>query len=395
MYKSILVLEESTMVHDLFESALPKEYWDWQIGHESSPENYISKAKEMKPGIIFLSNQDQKNDYAIVKGIRASQTLKKIPILLLTVAKDKLDEKQLRALGVQGFLRKPFESATLMEQIELTLRNHSQKFEKNTRNELENIDIIDDELLGLLSGKTSSDITLDNLEEELDPTMQLHPIEAESMLLEDEDEMLGDEIEMPDEYEETAILVDETDELDELEQDRAETEAIEMELEEISLDFDEYSHESTDRFSAVQMSDDDEGLMEIAVTMEKHPPNKETLINVSRSSGIGIMEIKVIPYDAKQQDRTDTESRFGSDPDTGDMDTIEPDQAEAFNKLSVTYGDRSPNASPRNGSVVENIAASDGSGIPYTELAVDLFQPDEVIEIEHTEISDDLDDDFE
>ena len=62
MHKSILVLEESAMVHDLFESALPKEYWDWRIEHESFQENYVSKAEDMLPGIIFLSNQDQKND---------------------------------------------------------------------------------------------------------------------------------------------------------------------------------------------------------------------------------------------------------------------------------------------------------------------------------------------
>jgi hypothetical protein len=85
MHKSILVLEESQMVHDLFESALPKEYWDWRIEHESFPENYVSIAEDMLPGIIFLSNQDQKNDYVTVKELRTSAKLKHIPILLFLI----------------------------------------------------------------------------------------------------------------------------------------------------------------------------------------------------------------------------------------------------------------------------------------------------------------------
>ena len=189
MHKSILVLEESAMVHDLFESALPREYWDWHIEHESFPENYVDRVKETLPGIIFLSNQDQKNDYANVRAIRSTAKIKNIPILLLTVARDKLDEKLLRSLGIQGFLRKPFESSTLLEQIEVTLQSHDQQFQKDSRNELENIEIVDDELMGLLSGKRSPEMTMDHLEEELDPTLQLHPIEAESMLLEDEEEL--------------------------------------------------------------------------------------------------------------------------------------------------------------------------------------------------------------
>ncbi len=70
MHKSILVLEESQMVHDLFESAFPDDFINWKIDHESAPDKYLQKVKEVAPDLILLSNQDQKRDYAIVLTIR-------------------------------------------------------------------------------------------------------------------------------------------------------------------------------------------------------------------------------------------------------------------------------------------------------------------------------------
>ena len=122
MHKSILVLEESRMVHELFESALPEDYVTWEVIHESTPDNYLKKANETNPDIIFLSNQDQKRDYKTVKKLKSSPDFSHTPILLLTSAKDRLDENLLQSIGVRGFVRKPFETSTLHKQINLVLK---------------------------------------------------------------------------------------------------------------------------------------------------------------------------------------------------------------------------------------------------------------------------------
>ncbi|MBT3226878.1 MAG: hypothetical protein HOK67_33490 [Deltaproteobacteria bacterium] len=406
MHKSILVLEESAMVHDLFESALPKEYWDWRIEHESFQENYVSKAEDMLPGIIFLSNQDQKNDYVTVKELRISEQLKDIPILLLTIAKDKLDEKQLQSLGVQGFLRKPFESATLLEQIEATLQD--QTLQPPPRDELESINIIDDELRGLLSGNASSEITIDNLEEVLDPTLQLHPIEAESMLLDNEDDQLDaieemtDFIEednesllednMPDEFE---FSEDDEDELDEFEQDRAETEAIEIELEEIGLDIDEYSHDITSPASAKVPAAEDHRMTKIAIVIDRQDSGIDSLKNESGFGEIGLMEIDVIPCDVKEALTAPTAGLFEEVQVDRDPDTSLTEEAGFLTELKVTHNGPDRSIQARNGSIVENITDSLAPSLPFTELEVSQYQADDVIEIEHTEIRDEIDDDYE
>jgi len=406
MHKSILVLEESAMVHDLFESALPQEYWDWHIEHESFPENYVDHAKDALPGIIFLSNRDQKNDYAVVKEIRSTQQLQNTPILLLTLARDKLDEKLLRSLGIQGFLRKPFESATLLEQIEVTLQNHNRQFQKNERNVLENVDVIDDELLGLLSSRTSPNVSIDKLEEELDPTLQLHPIEAESMLLDDDDDLQdlydtlsesdeGD-VELPFDADEFDVE-NEEDEFYSLEADQAETEAIELELEEISLDIDEVEPGMADGPASeapFNSASDGKGLLEVSVSTEFQETVGDPVVNVSRDGEIGLMEVEVVPYESggMMEDSADElEDNFYD----SDLQPLSDGDAEQITELKVTFSGSVPPSESGSESVVENNAVAGDSNLPYTELEITPCNDEDIIVIEHAEINDDLNDDYE
>jgi DNA-binding response OmpR family regulator len=227
MHKSILVLEESPMVHDLFESALPRDYWHWNIDHESDPKHYLSRAQTSRPDIILLSNRDQQKDYAVVKEIRSQPEFSSTPILLLTFARDKLDLPKLRSLGIQGFIRKPFESSTLLKQLERVLENQGKLHAARTKPQLENLNVIDDDLLDLLSGKAARDMSLDELEVELDPTLQLRPVMDESSLEDhrqpednEDDESILDDRQRIEDYEDVAFLEAEEDQslfLDDLE----------------------------------------------------------------------------------------------------------------------------------------------------------------------------------
>jgi len=381
MHKSILVLEESPMVHELFESALPKDYWSWNIDHESQPGNYVSRVTESKPDIILLSNLDQKKDYAVVRQIRAQDQFDETPILLLTSAKDRLDVKKLQELGVQGFIRKPFESSTLQEQIESVLKNQGKLSTVSSKPELEKLNVIDDELLDLLSGKDPHTITLDSLEAELDPTLQLHPIEAVSILEAD-----GERIEK---FETTEYLDGEEEEgfqnldiqpesepaeevdLDDVEAEEAEkrwekeiaeTQAIEIELEEISLDLEDEPAEAP--IPADEQSPG--GLLSIPIIPSSQPQPKACLLNEAEDNDIGLMEIEVIPFEQPQPTAVD-------DDIVNDLD--------AFGEVNETeeIGEESE--------LVEPVEA-------YSDLEVAFADDDDSIEIEHTEIADIQDDGF-
>ncbi len=303
MHKTILVLEESQMVHDLFESALPEDFSNWTIEHESTPDNYLSKSKETSPDIIFLSNQDQKRNYATVKDIKAYPEFANTPILLLTSAKDKFDENLLQSIGIRGYVRKPFEMATLQKQIDIVLREQEKARRKKPKDELKNLNVIDDELLELVSGKTEPIVTIDNLEEELDPTLQLIPEDNEADEELEETELMA--MDESDDFDEAEFLEEQTDfadldEDDELDLNEPDTDEFEVELEEIDdesdfMDIDD-SNGGFEEISPIA-EPVGKGISSIELVTSDPTDMRSLLLNIPDDANeLGYMELDVIPF---------------------------------------------------------------------------------------------------
>ncbi|MCP4754389.1 MAG: response regulator transcription factor, partial [Proteobacteria bacterium] len=410
------------MVHELFESALRQGYWEWNIDHESSPENYISKAKSAHPDLILLSNMDQKKDYTTVKELRSHPQLCEIPILLLTFAKDRPDVKLLQSLGVQGFVRKPFESSTLQEQIETVMRNQEKLNAERRKSELEQIDVVDDELLDLLSGKMKSQITINNLEGELDPTMQLHPIEAEIILQEDdieqseefdeseETELLSmddavevdsDEMEFVDPEETEYSDESDVEEIDEFDLNEAEIEAMEIELEEISLDYDEYDSVSivgsdeteriddspaTDTFPAPGGNKDEIRIIEVVES--NRAAEKQLLRNQAPDDDLGYMDLEVVSYDrstvndiAIEGDTEEFDEEEGGEYHLAVSETSFGDSEESYSDLEVTADDSVDSIEIVHEEILEDLyddsSEEEADGLELMELSVEEFEEDE------------------
>lgn len=115
MSKSILVLEENPEIQGLIASSLN---WDQlRVHQESDPEEFVSRAKRLKPDLIFISNSDQHRDYQTCREIRGDEQLDKIPLVLLANSRDELDTETLRSLGIDGDLRKPFDASRFQDQV--------------------------------------------------------------------------------------------------------------------------------------------------------------------------------------------------------------------------------------------------------------------------------------
>jgi DNA-binding response OmpR family regulator len=303
MRKSILVLEESRMVHELFESALQDDHIDWEVSHESSPDRYVQKAMETSPDIIFLSNQDQQRDYDTVRQIKSSGELGKIPLLLLTSAKDKLDETFLKSIGIRGFVRKPFETLTLQKQIETVLKEQERSKTSSGKDNLKDIKVVDDELLELMTGKSEPEVSVSDLEEELDPTFQLIPDESiddmeleetELMAMDDSEELSQDDFIDDSDYAEDLDL----DEEDDFDHDDSDFSDGELELD----DVDEYS-------DFIALEDDEpedydfneEEIQKIEIVEAPSPAFNNQLRNVPEASeDLGFMELNVVPLRTKE-----------------------------------------------------------------------------------------------
>ncbi|MCP4296585.1 MAG: hypothetical protein GY786_13355, partial [Proteobacteria bacterium] len=369
MHKSILVLEESHIVHELFESALPDGKWKWEIHHESSPDNYLQKAQSLQPDVIFLSNQDQKRGYPVVKGLNKIEALNRIPLILLTVARDQLNDAFLGAKGVTGFIRKPFESTVLLEQLEAVLVKETANSGSNPA--LENIDVIDDELKDLLSDNSEEkedEISLNSLKDELDPTDQLEPVD--NVLIEpieddefgfsdDDDDFEEDEQELLNESEfgettgiEDIIITEDSDENDF--EFSSSGDSVDYDLEEEDLDLIKKTPESSSD-SQESQENNNRKTYQIPVSIDPSPDIPRPLLNEAKDGNpSNITELKVYLFDpntstADSKLETDTMEQYemadsGEDDhdeflDVDDYDDVESSFENKENILEVEYDD--------------------------------------------------------
>ncbi|MBI4082068.1 MAG: response regulator [Candidatus Lambdaproteobacteria bacterium] len=159
MGKTILVLEENSIIHGLVASALDLD--GLTIHHEFNPENYVARAQALNPDLILVSNADQRSGYAVCRQLKSGPAGTRRPLVLLADSKDALTPAALREIAVDGVLRKPFEASDLQQQVSKHLNmadligagyefRKSQALGEEHPNPLERMDVLDDDILSLL-----------------------------------------------------------------------------------------------------------------------------------------------------------------------------------------------------------------------------------------------------
>lgn len=83
----------------------------------------VEKAREEKPDQILMDMQLPKmNGYEAAKTIREIPELKNIPIIALTAFAMKGDKEKTLEAGCNGYIEKPINSETFMEEVEKYLK---------------------------------------------------------------------------------------------------------------------------------------------------------------------------------------------------------------------------------------------------------------------------------
>ncbi|NQU65403.1 MAG: hypothetical protein HQ517_14130, partial [SAR324 cluster bacterium] len=185
------------------------------------------------------------------------------------------------------------------------------------------------------------------------------------------------------------------EEFDELEQDRVETKAIENELEEIGLDIDDYNQDFADYLPAADLSGEpekDNGIREIAVSFDQKMGPKKSLTNDSKTGDIGSMEIKVVPLKPENGVTCKKEHQLKGIQADGGVEKPSSYETKSYTELQVT---RMEPTQLSEDEVVMNTADSTNSSLPFMELEVDFFKSDDVIEIEHSKIEDEIETDYD
>ncbi|MBT91424.1 MAG: hypothetical protein CL921_07720, partial [Deltaproteobacteria bacterium] len=151
MSNSVLVFEENKAIQGLIASTISDQVELWQ---ESRPDAFLQLADHYSPSLIFISNADQQQDYALCRQLQQHSSLSQVPKVLLVNARDDVNESLLEQFGLQGMIRKPFEAATLQEHIQRYLP--SVELQSEPMDSAEEVNVFDDEMLGLIQDNGES-----------------------------------------------------------------------------------------------------------------------------------------------------------------------------------------------------------------------------------------------
>ncbi len=116
MSKKILLADDSVTIQKVISITLAHEDFDLTIVDNGT--EAISKSRETRPDLILLDVvMPDKDGYQVCEEIRKQSETKNIPIVLLTGTFEPFDEERAKEVGANDFIKKPFESHTLINKV--------------------------------------------------------------------------------------------------------------------------------------------------------------------------------------------------------------------------------------------------------------------------------------
>jgi DNA-binding response OmpR family regulator len=116
MPKKILLADDSVTIQKVVSITLAHEDFDLTIVDNGS--KAVSKAKEIKPDVILLDVvMPDKDGYQVCQEIKGNADLKDTPVILLTGTFEPFDADRAAEVGADDFIKKPFESHTLINKV--------------------------------------------------------------------------------------------------------------------------------------------------------------------------------------------------------------------------------------------------------------------------------------
>lgn len=103
--KVILLVDDDLTLREMYEERLKAE--GFSIIQASNGEEAIAKAKDSKPNVVLLDIMMPKvNGFDVLKEIKASPELQKIPVIVLTELIQDVDREQGKKLGAADYIVK-------------------------------------------------------------------------------------------------------------------------------------------------------------------------------------------------------------------------------------------------------------------------------------------------
>lgn len=121
MQLKILTVDDAKAIRLLAERALKP--FDCEVSEATNGYNALFAMEKSLPDLILLDvSMPIMTGLQMLTMMKSNDTLKAIPVIMLTSRADHLILPQLTALGVNGILLKPFTEAALVEKIQSVVR---------------------------------------------------------------------------------------------------------------------------------------------------------------------------------------------------------------------------------------------------------------------------------
>jgi len=113
--RKILIADDEFYIRELVKDALSSNYI---ILEASDGEEAIDAARKEKPSLILMDIMLPKLDgIGACYILKSEVATKRIPIIMVSVRTDKLDQEYCKSMGSDGYLTKPFSFEALLETV--------------------------------------------------------------------------------------------------------------------------------------------------------------------------------------------------------------------------------------------------------------------------------------
>ncbi|MBT2130077.1 response regulator transcription factor [Aliiroseovarius lamellibrachiae] len=114
MPRNVLVIEDEPNIIEAISFILSRD--GWVVATHSNGETAVEAVLKLGPDALILDVMlPGRSGYDILQDLRANETTKDLPVLMLTARGQKNDRELAERLGVNKFMTKPFSNAEVLE----------------------------------------------------------------------------------------------------------------------------------------------------------------------------------------------------------------------------------------------------------------------------------------
>ncbi|MEJ6592093.1 MAG: response regulator, partial [SAR86 cluster bacterium] len=118
--RTVMIVDDSVTVRKVTSRLMERHGWEVVTAKDGL--DALRQLQDIYPDIVLLDIEMPRMDgFEVLRSVRRDERLAALPIIMITSRTGEKHQQQAKALGVNGFLGKPFQEASLLSSIEEVL----------------------------------------------------------------------------------------------------------------------------------------------------------------------------------------------------------------------------------------------------------------------------------